>query len=122
MQLSNLNSEIQLLLSKVQGEPGLPGPADATVAEAETSSPQATSSGTEHRVSINWRPPVWLQKLGPIWISFPVRMTSRARKIPIWRHSIRHLIVRKGKKKSIVALSRWPPHADLCLLSSEAAV
>ena len=42
-QLSHLDSEIQLLLSKVQGEPGLSGPADRTVAEAEASPPQATS-------------------------------------------------------------------------------
>ena len=83
-QLSHLDSEIQLLLSKVQGEPGLPGPAEGTVAEAEASPPQVTSplqtkppssSGTAYRVSINWRPPLWLPKLGPIGISFPVRMT-----------------------------------------------
>jgi hypothetical protein len=79
--LSNLDSEIQLLLSKVQGEPGLPGPADGTVAEAEARRNRPapyklpSSSGTAYRVSINWRPPFWLQKLGPIWISFPVRMT-----------------------------------------------
>ena len=42
-QLSHLDSEIQLLLSKVQGEPGLPGPAEGTVAEAEASPPQVTS-------------------------------------------------------------------------------
>ena len=42
-QLRHLDSEIQLLISKGQGEPGLPGPVEGTVAEAEASPPQVTS-------------------------------------------------------------------------------
>ena len=47
-QLSHLDSEIQLLLSKVQGEPGLPGPAEGTVAEAEAS-PAASNEPLTNR-------------------------------------------------------------------------
>ena len=42
-QLSHLDSEIQRLLSKIPGAPGLPGPAQGTVAEAEAGPPQVTS-------------------------------------------------------------------------------
>ena len=49
-QLSPLDSEVQLLINKVQGEPGLSGPADGTVAGAEASPPQATSPYKRRRV------------------------------------------------------------------------
>lgn len=148
-QLSHLDSEIQLLISKVQGEPG---PAEGTVAEAEARPPQPTSplqTAVELWDSIpgidQLAATTLVAEIGANMDQFPSahdlaswaglcpgnnesagkRRSGKTRKGSVWlRRALcqaawsasrtkntylaaqyRHLIVRKGKKKSIVAVA-----------------
>ena len=151
-QLSYLDSEIQLLLSRVQGEPGLPGPVDGTVAETEARRPQPTSplqTAVELWDSIpgidQLAATTLVAEIGANMDQFPSahdlaswaglcpgnnesagkRHSGKTCKGSVWlRRALcqaawsasrtkntylaaqyRHLIVRKGKKKSIVAVA-----------------
>lgn len=148
-QLSHLDSEIQLLISKVQGEPG---PPEGTVAEAEAHPPQPTSplqTAVELWDSIpgidQLAATTLVAEIGANMDQFPSahdlaswaglcpgnnesagkRRSGKTRKGSVWlRRALcqaawsasrtkntylaaqyRHLIVRKGKKKSIVAVA-----------------
>ena len=81
-QLSNLDSEVQLLLTPVPSEPSVPNADDVSLPKRRTLHRKAraadkplSSSGTASPVSINWQPRLSLLKLGPTWISFPVPVT-----------------------------------------------